>query len=299
MSGPVESARLREGRPLAQVLAAIDLTQLGRRVADRGRLLAEELDDDLTLFHVVEPVAEAFIPDPVARLVRETRERAAEQVGEWCRGRTDRPVKVETVKGSPAWEIVRAGKHARVVMVGASAVDLARVGPVARQVAESSWTPVLVVRRQPRVPYRRVVVAVDLSETSAAGVDLALELAPGAEVAAFFALPVRFDTLLAQAGMFPEEIDASRAGRMAAARRAMGEFVARWKGRVSGTVVDGPPIEAVQEVARRRGADLVATASRGAGATRMTLLGTVACGLLDRVPCDVAIARVPGEFRRP
>jgi len=43
----------------------------------------------------------------------------------------------------------------------------------------------------------------------------------------------------------------------------------------------------------------VVVASRGAGATRMVLLGSVASALLDAVPCDVAIARVAGDFRRP
>ena len=39
--------------------------------------------------------------------------------------------------------------------------------------------------------------------------------------------------------------------------------------------------------------------SCGAGATRMILLGTVADGVLEAMPCDVLVARVPGDFRRP
>jgi nucleotide-binding universal stress UspA family protein len=50
---------------------------------------------------------------------------------------------------------------------------------------------------------------------------------------------------------------------------------------------------------RRRGADLVVVGSRGATATRMVLLGTVAEGLVSRAPCDVLVARSKAPFRRP
>ena len=46
-------------------------------------------------------------------------------------------------------------------------------------------------------------------------------------------------------------------------------------------------------------ADLVVVGSRGANATRMVLLGSVPSSLLDASPCDLAIARIPSDFRRP
>jgi nucleotide-binding universal stress UspA family protein len=64
-------------------------------------------------------------------------------------------------------------------------------------------------------------------------------------------------------------------------------------------VVDGPPAETIEEVVRRRGADLVIVASRGASSTRMVLLGTVAEGLVAQAPCDVMVARSKSQFRRP
>jgi nucleotide-binding universal stress UspA family protein len=64
-------------------------------------------------------------------------------------------------------------------------------------------------------------------------------------------------------------------------------------------VLDGPPAETVAEFARRRNADLVVVASRGAGNSNMVLLGSIAEATMSTVPCDVAVARVPGRFRRP
>ena len=126
-----------------------------------------------------------------------------------------------------------------------------------------------------------------------------LERFPDAEVTALFSLPTRFDPLLSQAGLFEEEVAASRSQRLEESGLRMEEFIENWPGRVRPLVVDGPPEETVAEMVRRRGADLVSVASRGAGATRMVLLGSVAEAVAAAVPCDVLVARVPSTFRRP
>jgi nucleotide-binding universal stress UspA family protein len=77
------------------------------------------------------------------------------------------------------------------------------------------------------------------------------------------------------------------------------EFSEKWHGRVRTMVTDGPPAETIDESVRRRSADLVVVGSRGATATRMVLLGTVAEGLVSHAPCDVLVARSPVSFRRP
>lgn len=283
---------------MSQVVAAVDLTPLGRRVADRARLVAEILGIDLDLLHVIEPMSEAFIADEVADLLRRHRRQAAEEMGAWIRSRTDRGVTVTDVKGSPVWEIARASKSAEIMVVGTSTLDHGRVGPVAGRVAESSRSHVLVVRRQPRSQYRNVIVACDLSDASERAVELAMALAPKAKITLVYALPTRFDGYMAGAGMFPEEIESARRLRLEAANTALAEFASQWDG-VTPFVADGPPIESLEETVRRKGADLLVASSRGAGATKLTLLGTIAAGLIEAAPCDVAIARVAADFRRP
>lgn len=283
---------------MSEVLAAVDLTPLGRRVADRARLVAETLEIDLNLLHVIEPMSEAFIADEVADLLRRHRREAAHEMGDWIGARTDRKVTVTDVKGSPVWEIARASKNAELTVVGTSTVDHGRVGPVAIQVAESTRGHVLVVRRQPRVPYRNVVVACDLSDASGRGVELGMALAPNAKVTLVYALPTRFDAYMADAGMFPEEIESARRQRLATAESCLADFASQWDG-ITSVVADGPPIESLEEIVRRRSADLLVASSRGGGATKLTLLGTIAAGLIEAAPCDVAIARVAADFRRP
>jgi nucleotide-binding universal stress UspA family protein len=280
-------------------VAGIDLTAMGRRVADRARILAEESGSAVDLIHVLEPVGEAMIEGGLARLMREHQTAEARKTAEWLAERTDVPVKLEIVKGSPAWELASRAKKADLILLGSSAEDAFTAGPTTRRVAHMASSDVLVVRRQPRVPYRRIIAAVDFSEPSRVAVEHALSMTSDAEVTVLYSLPSRFDNLLMDAGLFREEMDASRGERLEAARDRMLEFCQEWNGRVRTMVTDGPPTETIDESVRRRGADLVVVGSRGATATRMVLLGNIAEDLVVHAPCDVLIARSPATFRRP
>jgi nucleotide-binding universal stress UspA family protein len=281
------------------LVAGLDLTAMGRRVADRARILAEEGGGAVRLVHVLEPVGEALIDPGLARLIREHQTAEARKTAAWISEKSDAEVSLEVVKGSPAWELASRAKKADLIVLGSSTVDAFTAGPTTRRVAQMALSDVLVVRRQPRVPYRRILAAVDFSEPSRVAVERALALGQDAEVTVLYSLPARFDSLLADAGLFREEMDASRGERLETARDRMLEFTQAWNGRVKTMVTDGPPAETIDEAVRRRGADLVVVGSRGATATRMVLLGNVAEGLITQAPCDVLVARSPSEFRRP
>ena len=281
------------------IVAGVDLTTIGRRVADRAGMIAETVGVELTLVHVLEPVGEAMINPGLARIMADHLTEGAEALASWVGKRTSAKVSLEVVKGSPSWELVSRAKTAELVVVGSSSVDAFAVGPVSRRVARKSTGDVLIVRRQPRVPYRRILAAVDFSEASRIAIVRALELFPDADITALYALPSRFDPILTDAGLFEEELTASRAERLEAAKDRMAEFAQSWGGDLRTLVVDGPPSETIEEVVRRRNADLVVVVNRGASATRMVLLGTVAEGLVGRAPCDVLVARSRAAFRRP
>ncbi len=285
---------------MATVLAAIDLTPLGRRVADRSRLIAEEVDGgEVRIFHSIEPLTEALVGDGVAQIIREHRLQMTHELADWCAARTSVPVTTTTMKGTPSYEVVKMSKVVDLVVLGSSTVDNVEVGPTAFRVAETARSDVLIVRRQPRVSYRRVIVGVDFSEGSALAVEAAMRWAPDAEITVAYVLPSRFDPFMLNAGMFPEEVDLVRRSRLDEAGLRLEEFVERWPGRVRPYLADGPADSVLEDIARRRNADLVVVGSRGAGATKIVLLGTVAATVLRSMPCDVLIARVPGDFRRP
>jgi len=284
---------------LRAVVAGVDLSAMGRRVAERAGMIAEAWGEPLHLVHVLEPVAEAMIEPSLARLMREYQRDGAERLAAWIQERTKAPVSLEVVKGSPSWELSARSKTASLVVVGSSSLDAFSVGPVAKRVARKAAGDTLVVRRQPRVPYRKIIAAVDFSEHSKTAVGRAIELFPEADTTVLYSLPTRFDSALAGAGLFQEEVEATRGMRLSRAEERMESFAASWDGDVRTLVVDGPPTETIEEVVRRRGADLVVVGSRGATATRMVLLGTVAEGLVTEAPCDVFVARSRAPFRRP
>lgn len=272
---------------------------MGRRVADRARLVAEHESLPLHLVHVLESVEEAMIDPSHARLMRDHQRREAGKLKEWTSARSAVPVELEVVNGSPSWTLAQRAKSAALLVVGSSSIDSFSAGPIARRLARNALVDTLIVRRQPRVPYRRVIAAVDFSEQSRAAVDHALTHFPQAEVTVLYSLPTRFDPLLADAGLFQEEVTASRSHRLKVASGRMESFVERWNGSIKTLVVDGPPVSTIEETLRRRGADLIVVGCRGATATRMVLLGTVAEGLVEGAPCDVMVARTPSIFRRP
>lgn len=281
------------------VVVGVDLTAMGRRVADRARLIGEQSGRPIHLVHVLEPVGEAMINPGLAKLMREHQAQEAERLNEWITERSSVEVSMEVVKGSPAWELTSRAKKSDLVVVGSSTVDAFTAGPVSSRVARKSSTDVLIVRRQPRVPYRRIIAAVDFSEASRVAVERTIEMFPDADINVLYSLPSRFDPVLARAGLFDVEMESSRGARLEAARDRMLEFSQDWNGQIRTMVVDGSPSETIDEAVRRRNADLVVVGNRGASATRMVLLGTVAEKLVAHSPCDVYIARSPSTFRRP
>jgi len=281
-----------------RILAAVDLTPMGRRVAERARLIAEETDASITLVHVVNSDASAFMSAEEQAKVRDITIQQAHDLAEWVRGRCSCSVDLVLPSGSASRHISHLAKQADVVLSGTSSLDAARVGPVTRRLARMARVGVVAVRRQPRVPYRRVLAAVDLSERSRQAVDLARRIAPTAEVTAAYAVVSRFDEVLAASGVSSDEIESMRNRRVASAQDAMVEFVSYWDD-VKPLVVSGPPSTALAEAARHRSSDLVTVSSKGGGGDSMVLLGAVAEEVLEAAHCDVAVARVESVFRRP
>lgn len=284
---------------MRRVTAAFDLTPVGRKVVERARLLAEQSGTHLGLLHVLEKCEDPFLSEDEEQFLVDHRHTAAAALVDWVAGRTSAPVEFEVVKGALSSQVARLGRDADLLVVGTSSIDAAQLGPVTRRLARKARCDVLAVRRQPRVPYRRVVAAVDLSEHSRKAVELAKTLAPGAELTVVFALSPRSDVLLGQSRLFEQDAAQRNRDRLARAHVALDEFSAPWGDAVRTLIVEGPPSQAIGEAARRRGADLVTVASRGAGATPIVLLGGTAEEIMGAAPSDVAVARVESTFRRP
>ena len=282
-----------------RVLAAVDLSPMARRVADRARILAEAHGAELRLVHVWEQ-PDVPLPDDMLERFHLHRQSQAEDLLAWINSRARCPVELEVRAGRVAEDLTRMSRKAELLVTGTSSVDQTRMGPRTTRLARKAHASVLSVRRRLDTPYRRAIAAVDLSDASAAAVDLAITLATGADtITAVASLPSHHEMILSDAGVPPEHLDGLRRRRLSMLEERLEKFVAGWGGVVTVRVLDGPPAETVAEFARRRNADLVVVSSRGAGGSNMVLLGSIAEATMWMVPCDVAVARVPGRFRRP
>lgn len=203
---------------------------------------------------------------------------------------------------------VDAGSPSSLLLGQVGPEDLLVVGshghrPVARMLLGSTSTtvaahapcPVLVVRG-PRVRSRGpVVVGVDGSETSAAAVATAAEIAAreGATLRAVLALSPVTDALGFVSGPDDPQVTAAQA--------VLAESVA-------GVTVDHPDLPVEQVLAQThpveallrhsRGARLVVVGSRGLGGVRAMMLGSVSREVLHHASCPVLVVRTTRD-RQP
>lgn len=282
-----------------EVVAAVDLSQTGRRVAERAGMIAAEFGASLLLLHVAEPIAESFYPPVLGELVDRHRRIRLDELARWLEENSQVEIGVEFVKGSPAWEIIKAEKTARLIVIGSATMDPSDPGPVARRVIRSARHDVLMVRRQPRGPYTKVVVAVDLSPPSAYTLERGIAMSPDGTVTVVVAVDSRHDSVIQAAGVDPDEMRNIKTSQRARVEAALEELIAPYGDQCRPIIQDGPAVAVIEEVSRRESASLVVVGSRGAGATKLVLLGTVASDTVRHVPCDVMVARTQSDFRRP
>ena len=135
---------------------------------------------------------------------------------------------------------------------------------------------------------RLIMLATDLSAASEGAAVQALDLAHdlGADLLVMSALdprPVRNDRVAFR-------LDRLRAERELAAQ----DLVARGRGRgvaVRFLIWDGPPGEAIVDVARSEQVDLVVVGSHGRGAVGRFFVGSVSEHVVRHAPCPVLVVR--------
>lgn len=140
---------------------------------------------------------------------------------------------------------------------------------------------------------RRIVLAVDFSETSARAVEAAIDLARSgaARVDAIHAYHMP-----ALIGM-PDEVAIPSefwAGIREAARTRLEDTLRRIREagiEVEGHLLEDSPSEAIVALARKVGADLIVMGTRGLTGLRHVLLGSVAERTLRHAPCSVLVVR--------
>lgn len=280
-------------RLLTRILVAVDLSPSSAAVIERAARLPLAADASFSLLHVLPGgIGPALVPDTAAEAeAQRGLAAAAAQLSE----RVAAGVEVSTalVYGTPFVEIIRRARDQRAELVvigrhGHRAFVDALIGSTAERVVRKGDVPALIVSGTPRGPYRRALVAVDLSDTSRRALELALRVIDAQ--AGPIAVVHSWTTA---AGGDPAEREGNALGDFLA---QYGEDAARWE------VVVGPGdarVVILGEAARRH-ADLLVLGTHGRSGLAHALVGSVAEAVVRNAPCDVLVARAaPRTFELP
>lgn len=280
-------------------MLATDLSSRCDRAFDRAVQLASGWGAGLVIAHVTEPDcgpedAEFFDP-PCWRRGRDTVERMQRQV------RREFPTNLENVEvrigqGDPAQcllDIARAEGCDLIVTGMARDEPFGRMflGTTVNRLVRRSSAPLLVVRNRAIVPYRRIVVATDFSESARHALVTTAAYFPEAAFTLFHGYDIPFGGLLDKRGERDELY------RME--KRCGDEFLAatpldeRQRGRVDVRIEHGAAGRLLWDYVREQGVDLTVIGSHGRSAVFDVLIGSMTKRFLESAVGDVLIVIDP------
>ncbi|RPH44497.1 MAG: universal stress protein [Lysobacterales bacterium] len=206
-------------------------------------------------------------------------------------------VHVQVQIGRASAEIIAVAHKTRpqLIVIGAQGEGLAKalmLGGTAVKILRGSPCPVLVVRREPERPYRRVVVATDFSESSKRALTQAQALFPQAHHVLMHVYSVMFEGRLRMGGASDDAIARYLLQAGDEARHNMEAFVRGIgaAGRaISTRVEEGHPVVTLVDEARLHATDVLVFAKSGGPALAERLFGSVPESVITHAACDLLL----------
>jgi nucleotide-binding universal stress UspA family protein len=294
-----------------KILAASDLSEQSLHAASRAAMLCAKLKCDMVELLLVK---EAGLPDALG-LAMNTTSAAAEAIlvertmselqliarqlqdnhGIFC---------APAVKfGKPEAEIIARADElpAGLTVIGARGGNFFTrffLGNTADRLARMSKTPLLVVKKFPTAPYRKVLAPVDFSENSRHAASVALKVAPDAKITFLHAFDVIFEEHMRYMNVAPDIIREYHARAGTEVLRELNQFIADLQPGDHSffrTVIFGHPGHVIYDHAKKMKPDLIVLGKHGRSRFDELLLGSVTQHVLDQISCDVLI--VPAASR--
>ncbi|MDP1706063.1 MAG: universal stress protein [Sulfurimicrobium sp.] len=290
---------------MKRIAAATDLSWHSSRAVSRAAMLARELGGvELGLVHVIGSLALESLrhlltqpPEQTERkMIDATREQLTKLAGELGEEHHI-PVTPLIEFGHAHEEIVRYAEtiDAGLVVLGAHGGSFVRelfLGSTAERTLRKLSRPALIVKREPRGPYRNVLVPVDFSEPSRRALEMALRIAPEASITALNAIEVPIECKLRFAGMSDETIQSYRIKAREQSNREMQQFAATTGadgGRISRLVEFGQAPSVIREQADAIEPDLIVMGKHGQSEWEDMLFGSVTKHVIREAACDVMV----------
>lgn len=279
---------------MPRLLCATDLLPKSEAAIDRAGMVAEQLQAQLSVLHVVSPTTSGLNLEQALQLAITGLESRARAPG-WRFGLLPEVA-------------VRAGGPARLIIdsLDKHRVDLLVIGPhrkrglrdvlegtIAEKILNTRQCPLLIVRRPAEAEYKQVMLALDVSEESGAAVQAAeaLILNARAQAMVMHVCEPPYQGMMRSAGVGTEEVisyvDHSR--REAAAEiRDLLKRTSADHSRYGVVIGDSHPARAIRRAVEMYQPDLLVIGANG-GRVRRALIGSVASQVMDAADCDVLI----------
>lgn len=288
-------------KTIAAILVATDFSEAAQLAIQRAAQLGQEHHADLEILHVVEELPPEEECQPSETLDAAKRELAKLATTIVSAGGLSRQ-KVEQGKDFVA--IIHRARQiqAGLIVIGAHgdhAPSSSFFGTTAQKLARKSSIPLLVVKQSPQLPYRRLLVATDLSTASRQAMEFAMTVAPQAEIDLLHVHQFWGESRLSLAGAGPEDRSRYRLQYEASVSTMLKEWLEEIDlggRRVDLHVRQGNPALVISHLAAEREADLVVMGTTGRSGLPYILLGSVAEKVMQIVPCDALVVR-PQGFR--
>lgn len=287
---------------VAPVVVATDFSDSAERAARRGALIAKELEADLHLLHVLQPLDIYPAADPSADF-RLTHEHALHKA---VKTRLDTLAaslhKAFAVHAVAVSRIGRAHKEiadyasaraSSLVVTGARGENTLLellLGSTTSRLLRLATFPVLIARNKEVKPYQRVIAAVDFSSGSSNVLEHSCAIASKARIEALHVYDTDHDDRMRQSGMNETFILKRQEDILKNAANHLDIELAKPScGNVTRHVVAAYPAAAICERAKTLQADLIVLGRYGKSGLQELLLGSVSKDVVNAANCDVLL----------
>jgi nucleotide-binding universal stress UspA family protein len=270
---------------IKSILAVTDLSLDASHAVERAAMYAVEHRALLNLLYAAAP-GDPNCSDAVGRLA---------QLAKLVAQRFGVTVQTANRTGDTLEQIVEAARCNDLIVIShrrERSLSAFIYGTRFERLMRLSRCPVLVTKLKPRKRYRRILVAVDFTDTSKALVNLALDVDPDSEIELFHAINTIDETKLRSADVSYQAIKAYRHRTRLEAQDRMfwltDSFGAR-KGRVMSAIGQGDPARQAAAQQEYVGADLIVVGKRRRSALAEFFCASVAQRLFSWSSSDVLV----------
>jgi nucleotide-binding universal stress UspA family protein len=275
---------------LESVLVATDFSTEAAAAMRRAESIGGQIGLQGALAHVLPTSLPHAIHVQAASLAQQTLALGVDEMN-----RAGLRFEQRLLSGDVVGELARAAAGFDLVVAGARGEGMLldfSLGRTSVRLVRESPQPVLIVKRAPDGPYRRVLVAVDFSAPSRLAAALGVQIAPRADFELAHVFSVDLEPTLRRIGLAEDKLEAYRLEAHENATAAVAQFAGELAlpgGRMRSTIVRGYPPRVLVERAAQGGAQLIVMGKRAAGIVERSLVGSVALRVLEMSECDVLI----------